>query len=249
MISTYDNTTIMIIIVVFILAGFTKGLVGLGLPPVVLGLLTAFIGIHPAMSMVVLPSLVTNTYQAVSGGNAFTLSKKLFIFYFSATFFVIAGCLLATQINTNYTSIILGLLLGLYGIGGLLNIRISFGDPKNKFIQLLLGTSNGIFTGLTGSSAVPGVFFLQSMKLSKEQLIQGMGILFTLSSITLAIGLYITNIFSISSGLMSLLALIPAIFGMIIGSKVRQKISNYVFTRILFCSLCLLGIYIISNNI
>ena len=46
-----------IITVVFVVAGFVKGVIGLGLPSVSLALLAATLGLKPAMAILVLPAL------------------------------------------------------------------------------------------------------------------------------------------------------------------------------------------------
>jgi uncharacterized membrane protein YfcA len=52
----------------FCIAGFVKGMVGLGLPTVSLGLLSLFVDLPTAMALLVMPSLVTNIWQAIAGG-------------------------------------------------------------------------------------------------------------------------------------------------------------------------------------
>jgi hypothetical protein len=52
---------------VFILAGFVKGVVGLGLPTISMGLLAVVMPpIEPA-ALLILPSLMTNAWQMLAG--------------------------------------------------------------------------------------------------------------------------------------------------------------------------------------
>ncbi|HBT44358.1 MAG TPA: sulfite exporter TauE/SafE family protein, partial [Rhodospirillaceae bacterium] len=55
--------------VIFLIAGGVKGVVGVGLPTVAMGLMTAVIGLHEAVQLVVVPALVTNIWQGAIGGN------------------------------------------------------------------------------------------------------------------------------------------------------------------------------------
>ena len=63
-----DSYTIIIAVGVFIIAGTVKGVIGLGLPAISLALLTAAIDLPSAMSLMLVPSLITNIWQAVVGG-------------------------------------------------------------------------------------------------------------------------------------------------------------------------------------
>ena len=52
----------------FALAGFVKGVIGLGLPTVSIGLLGLLMTPAEAAAILVVPSLVTNIWQAAVGG-------------------------------------------------------------------------------------------------------------------------------------------------------------------------------------
>ena len=66
----FDPLSLFVISATFIIAGGVKGVIGLGLPTVSLGLLTATLDLPTAMSQMIAPSLVTNLYQATAGGHA-----------------------------------------------------------------------------------------------------------------------------------------------------------------------------------
>ena len=108
----------------------------------------------------------------------------------------------------------------------------------------MVGGISGILTGLTGTFVIPGVLYLQSIGLDRNMLIQTMGVLFSISTLALAITLGNNNLFSLNIGAYSLGGVVPAIIGMIIGQKIRSKLSEKIFTRIFFTSLLLLGFYI-----
>ena len=55
------------VVFAFCIAGFVKGMVGLGLPTVSLGLLSLFVDLPTAMALLVMPSLLTNIWQAIVG--------------------------------------------------------------------------------------------------------------------------------------------------------------------------------------
>ena len=56
---------------VYTLAGFVKGVVGLGLPTISLALLVPVLGLKEAMAILIVPSLITNVVQALTGGRLF----------------------------------------------------------------------------------------------------------------------------------------------------------------------------------
>ena len=63
-----DPVTLTVVALTFLLAGLVKGVIGLGLPTISLALLTAALGLPQAMALLLVPSFVTNLWQAVAGG-------------------------------------------------------------------------------------------------------------------------------------------------------------------------------------
>jgi uncharacterized protein len=61
----------------FLLAGFVKGVIGLGLPTVSIGLLGLLMTPAQAAAILVVPSLVTNIWQAAVGGGLIALARRL----------------------------------------------------------------------------------------------------------------------------------------------------------------------------
>jgi uncharacterized membrane protein YfcA len=61
----------------FLCAGFTKGIIGLGLPTIAMGLLGLVMMPAQAASLLVVPSLVTNLWQLAAGPSITTLSRRL----------------------------------------------------------------------------------------------------------------------------------------------------------------------------
>ena len=100
---------------------------------------------------------------------------------------------------------------------------------------------------MTGSFVVPGVLFLQAIGLSRDMLIQAMGMLFTASTLALAFALRANDLLTMELGTLSAVALLPAIIGMALGQRVRQKLSEQLFRRVFFISLLMLGAYIIAS--
>lgn len=243
----FDALTILSIAVIFALAGAVKGVIGLGLPTVSLALLTTLIGLPHAMVLLIVPSLITNIWQAVAGGNAKAILLRLWPFLVMAMAAVWLGSMALTRLDLSLLSALLGLLLVIYSAVSLAGLRLTITMRQEAWAGPLLGAVNGILTGMTGSFVVPGVMFLQSIGLPRDMLIQAMGMLFAVSTLALALALRGNNFLTMELGAVSAAALLPAIGGMMFGQWVRKKLSEQLFRRVFFVSLLLLGIYIIIS--
>ena len=241
----FDLLTILAIAGTFALAVTIKGVIGLGLPTVSLALLTTILGLQDAMVLLLVPSLITNLWQAGAGGNARVIIRRIWPFLVMATGTVWLGAMALTRVDLSLLSALLGLLLVIYAAVSLAGLRLTLTLSQEAWGGPLIGAINGILTGMTGSFVVPGVMFLQAIGLPRDMLIQAMGMLFTVSTLALAIALQGNNFLTMELGSVSAAALLPAIGGMMFGQRIRQKLSERLFRRVFFIALLLLGGYII----
>lgn len=123
--------------------------------------------------------------------------------------------------------------------------RMVLSVSQERWAGPLLGTANGVLTGMTGSFVVPGVMFLQAIGLPRDMLIQSMGMLFTASILALAVALGGNDLLNTELGTVSAFALVPAIAGMVVGQRVSRMLSETVFRQVFFVSLTALGAYIV----
>ena len=241
--------TILFVSAVFFIAGFVKGVIGLGLPTVSLALLATTIGLKPAVALLILPALATNAIQAVTGGSFLEIVRRTWTFILVAFVCTWLGAgILAGSASPAFAAL-LGLVTAAYAGISLATPQIVM--PKNwePILSPALGGISGMVTGLTGTFVVPGVMYLHSLGFAKDKLIQAMGILFTMSSIALGISLGGHGLISSNLIIVSAIALIPAFFGMLIGVKFRNRLNNRQFRRVFFVSLLFLGVYIMARSL
>jgi uncharacterized protein len=105
----------------------------------------------------------------------------------------------------------------------------------------IVGAITGVITGSTGVAVIPAVPYLQALGLEKEDLIQALGLSFTISTLALAVGLAWRGAFQIHNLAASSLAIIPALAGMWAGQIIRGKVSLRSFRRWFLICLILLG--------
>ena len=241
------DASTLLIAATFLGAGLVKGVIGLGLPTVSLAVLTVAFDLTTAMALLLVPSFVTNLWQALAGPHARAVLARCWPFLVAATLAVWIGASALQRLELHLLSALLGALLALYALSSLGGLRISAGPRHEAWAGPLLGTINGVLAGMTGSFVVPGVLYLQAIGLSRDALIQAMGWLFALSTLALAAALQQHGLLGRELGIESALALLPALAGMLLGQRLRRRIPETAFRRLFFVALLLLGIYIAGS--
>ncbi len=243
-----DPLTAAAVFAVFLVAGGVKGLVGFGLPAISLALLTLALDLTTAMVLVLVPSLVTNVWQAAAGGNGRAIVGRIWPFLAMATATVWLGALVLVRVDAAWLSGLLGLVLVTYSTLNLGGARFALSARQEVWAGPALGVVNGLLTGMTGTFMMPGVLFLQAIGLSRDVLVQALGMLFTLSTAALAVALHGNGLLRVSLGSLSAAALVPAAIGMAFGQRIRKRLSEERFRRVLFIALLLLGAYIVVRS-
>jgi len=245
----FDLSILTVVAAIFVLAGMVKGIAGLGMPTVSLALLTVTLDMQTGMALLLVPTIVTNLWQACAGGQTRLVLRQIWSFLLLACLTVWLGVHTLTLVDPAYLAGLLGGLLVIYSSLNLAGFRLSLSPTQARWGGPVTGVVNGVITGMTGSCVVPGVVYLQAIGLPRDALIQAMGMLFTSSTLALALALQSNDLLTTDQTLLSTLALLPAVVGMWIGGRIRQQLSEAMFKRVFFIALLLLGLYILSTTL
>lgn len=225
----------------FFLAGLVKGVTGMGLPTVAMGLLGTFMPPVTAAGLLILPSFVTNIWQLLTGPSFLPLLRRLWPMMVAIVIGTVFGSFMLTGGTGGWATPSLGAALVVYAAYTLLARPFSVSKKLEKILSPVIGLTTGFITGGTGVFVIPAVPYLQSLGLDRDNLVQALGLSFTVSTIALAVGLVWHGAFQPGNIGLSALALIPALGGMWAGTMIRRIVSPATFRRWFLISLILLG--------
>ena len=238
---------IAIVCATFLFAGWVKGVVGLGLPTIALALLAATVGLREAIALMLIPALVTNVWQALAGGAFVALLRRLWPLLLAACLGTWFGVGVLARADAELLTGVLGVMICGYAGISLAAPQIPPPGRWEGVLSPMAGAVGGIVTGLTGSF-IPGVLYLQALGLSRDHLVQAMGIAFMVLTVTLAGALTRQQLMTVDLWLMSAVAVAPAALGMVLGRALRRRLPEALFRRVFFSALLLLGAYLASRG-
>ncbi len=233
----------------FTAAGFVKGVVGMGLPTVAIGMLSLVMAPVSAAAILVIPSLFTNLWQLFAGPKFALLARRFASMMIAVCVGTFMGIGVLTGPSSAPASAALGAVLVVYGGFGLFGRPFSVSAKVEPWLSPVIGLVTGLIAGATGIFVVPMVPYLGALGLAKEDLIQALGLSFTASTIALATALAFKGQYHLPVIWNSLLAVLPALAGMYIGQRVREKLRPDVFRRWFFIGLVVLGAYMFVHAI
>lgn len=243
-----EPQTLVIVAAIFLLAGTIKGVVGFGLPAVGLVLLTFFMDLPVAMAVLLLPVFLSNFLQATHGGALGFLVQRLWPFILPALATVLIGVEALAHFDYRWLVMVLGGVMVFYALVSLAGLKLSLTPAQDRWVAPLIGAINGLVAGMTGVYVAPASLYLQSIGLTKDQLVQALGLYFSLSTIVLTLGLANHSFLSKETGLLSAFAVAPAVAGLFLGRRIRRGIPEATFRRVFLTMLGVIGVYLIMSR-
>ena len=237
------DTSHIFIALVFVLAGMVKGVTGMGLPTVAVALLTLKMSPLEAASLLIVPSSITNAWQLAAGPALYPLWLRMRTMLLAVCAGTAAAAWLAASAPAAaaWSGAALGLALVAYGVLGLTGWRWHVAPQAEAWAGPLAGAATGVMAGVTGVFVMPAAPYLQALALDKDELVQAMGLAFTVSTLALAVMLACRGEWHASAAGGSLLALLPAGGGMLLGQWLRERMPPALFRRCFYASLLALG--------
>ena len=237
------------IVAVFLLAGFVKGVIGLGLPTVAIGLLAVTMQPSRAIAIVIVPAIVTNIWQTFAGPYLRDIIRRLWP--------LMAGTVIGIWLNAgmlsgpyaHYGPIVLGVLLVIYAIVGLSKFSFSVARSNEKWIGGIVGLLTGAVSAATGVQVIPSMPFIQAIGMEKDQFVQALGVFFTVATVALAFTLTSAGLLSASTALPGAVAMASAFAGMFIGQAVRSRMQPEAFRRWFLIAMIFLGLYLAGSAV
>lgn len=225
----------------YLLAGFVKGVIGMGLPTVAIGLLGLMVTPAQAAAILVVPSLATNVWQGLAGSELRALLRRLWPMFIGICIGTFIGALMLPRGNGEQATRWLGMVLAAYAAFGLLKVHFFVPPRAEGWIGLMVGVATGVISVATGVFAIPGVPYIQALRFERDRLVQALGLSFTVSTVALALALYHAGEIRLSLAWPALLALAAALVGMPLGQLVRGRIPPETFRLCFFVALLVLG--------
>jgi uncharacterized membrane protein YfcA len=241
------DSLLLLIAAAFLLAGFIKGVLGLGLPTVSMGLLAVTMPPAQALAIVIVPAIVTNIWQTFVGPYLRDIVRRLWPLMAGTVIGIWLNAGLLTGPYAPYGTVILGLLLVIYAIVGLSRFSFKVARRDEKWIGGIVGIVTGLISAATGVQVIPSMPFMQAIGMERDELVQALGVFFTTATVALAFNLTTAGLLTAATALPGAVAMAASFAGMFIGQAVRTRMQPDAFRRWFLIAMILLGLYLAGS--
>ncbi len=229
-------------------AGIVKGLVGFGMPMMMISLMAIVLPPDLALAGLILPTLVTNGMQALRGGAgaAWRAIVRFRVYLGVGCVFLLGSAQLVTILSQRT-------LFGIIGMAmiGFAALQLSGWKPRlpARLWPLEAGVAAvaGFSGGLSGVWGPPTVAYLTAIDTPKAESVRVQGVIYGLGALAL-VGAHVqTGVLRVETASFSAALIVPAFAGMLIGQRVQDAVDQATFRRATLMVLVLAGANLIRR--
>lgn len=224
-------------------AGAVKGVVGLGLPTVAIGFLGMMMPLSKAIALLLLPTLATNAAQAF-GRPIGPVLRRIWPMLAG----VVAGTFAGSGfLGADWAPRVLGCVLLAYAAMGLAGFNPRLSPRAERLTAVPAGVASGLIAAATGVFVLPVAPWLQAIRMPRDELIQALGLFFTVGLLSLGALLALSGALWEVPLINTAAAFAGAFAGLWVGQRIRHRLSQAAFVRVLFLALGALGLWLIVS--
>lgn len=237
------------LIAIFIVAGSTKGALGIGLPLVAVPLTAQFLDLSAAIGLLTVPMVVTNIGQALESGGTLAAVHRLWPMLATIVVGTWAGVHLLISIDRHLLNGVVGTILVALAAWLLCQPRITLSPAAERWAGPLIGLAAGVFGGIAGMFGPPLIAYLVGLGLHPDTFVKYISILFLAATGTLLLTLGGTGILSVVDVAISAAAMIPIQLGVVIGRWLRGRCPPALFRGLVLAVLALGGLDMLRHAV
>ncbi|MGJ8611959.1 MAG: sulfite exporter TauE/SafE family protein [Octadecabacter sp.] len=241
-------STLVFVLAVALVAGLVKGLVGFAMPMILISGMTLVLPPETALATLILPTLMTNGWQALRQGLASAVQtvREFKIFLLCGFVFLVTSAQFVRVLDPRFLYGFIGILVTVFTIRQLMGARVK-PISKTKPVELIAGAVAGFSGGLSGVWGPPTVAFLTAIDTPKQDHMRAQGVIYGLGAVALA-GAHVQTGVLRAETLPLTLAILPfALLGVWLGFQLQDRIDQKTFRTATLVVLAVAGVNLLRR--
>ncbi len=234
---------------VTLFASFVKGAVGFAMPMIMISGLASLLPAQEALAALIVPTLVTNLFQAFrQGGRAALASLRDWWRLIAVTcLFIAISSQLVTAIPQAVLLAALGVPIVAFAITQLLGCQLRFDAQRRGLAEVLTGAVGGFYGGLSGVWGPPTIALLLSAGVPKQENVRVQGVVYLIGASVLFVAHLRSGVLNAQTLPLSLALVVPALLGLWAGFQLHDRLNPEVFRRWTLMILAISGLNLVRR--
>lgn len=238
-------------VLVALLAGIVKGMVGFAMPMIMISLLGSFVAPDVALAGLILPTLVTNGMQALrqGWGQAWASIKRFRLFMLIGLVAMLVSAQLVRILPQETLLLMIGLPVVLFCALQLIGVQLRLPARGRNWIESAIGGFAGFIGGFSGVWGPPTVMYLTALETPKAEQMRVQGVIYGLGAVAL-FGAHVgSGVMRAETLPFSVAMVVPAVLGTWIGFQIQDRIDQRAFRKSTLAILLIAGLNLVRRGL
>ena len=246
-----EPTALILALLLTAAAGFVKGAVGFAAPMIMISGFGSFLPPEVALAAIILPTVVTNLWQALRDGlRAAWASVARFRFYLAIVLAFIAGSAQLVRVLPDWAMYqLLGLPVTLFALTQLLGLQLTIRPEHRRRAELLIGSFAGFVGGLSGVWGPPTVAYLTALDTPKGEQMRVQGVIYGAGAVVLMFAHLRSGVLNAQTAPLSAALILPALLGVTLGFRLGDRLDQVRFRRATLAVLVIAGLNLVRRGL
>lgn len=231
--------TILAIIATFLVAGTVKGVIGIGMPAICMVLLTLFLPPLEAIPLTAIPTMIVNLLQIQRADARHMVVRKYGVFGITLLVSIFLTGYFILSFPETLLLLVLGMAMVIFAVQSFAGLTLRFSPAS--YWQVICGIVTGFIGGLSSVFSPPIVMYLLGREADKDEFIAATGFLFFAGCAPLVLALILNGVLSFDLAVTSLLGLVAALAGFMMGEWIRSYLSADIFRKLILLFFLVMG--------
>ena len=246
-----DTTQLVLAVALTLIAGFVKGAVGFAMPMIMISGMGSFLPPDVALAALIVPTVLTNLWQALRNGLAAAWDSVLrFRFYIAIVLLFIAGAAQLVRVLPTWAMfLILGVPITLFALSQLMGLRLTIRPEHRRRAEFLIGGFAGFVGGLSGVWGPPTVAYLTAIDTPKVEQMRVQGVVYGAGAVVLLAAHLRSGVLNAQTAPLSVALVVPALVGVAIGFRLGDRLDQALFRRATLAVLVVAGLNLVRRGL
>jgi uncharacterized membrane protein YfcA len=231
------------------LGGVVKGTIGVGLPVVVIAVLSNFLPVPLVLAVVTVPILLTNLWQVIEAGAPMVPLRRFWPMIVCLSVFIWIAARFVIDLDPRVLYALVGIAVTLFVVTSYFKLHGTVSPSAERWAGPMAGTLGGLLGGISTIWGPPMMMYFVMLRLPKEIYIQAVGLVWFIASIPLVAAYVRYGILTTHTASLSAIACVPGAAGFFVGQQLRKRINQELFRTLLLWFLLLAGLNLIRRAI
>ncbi len=240
----------LVCLAIALFAGVIKGMVGFAMPMILVSGLGTIVGPELALAGLILPTVLTNGWQALRQGfsAAWQSVKQFRVFLMIGFVALVISAQLVRVMPERLMLALIGVPITAFAAMQLAGVPLRLPGASRR-IEIAVASFAGFIGGFSGVWGPPTVAYLTALDTPKKEQLRIQGVIYGLGAIALFGAHIASGVFTTRTAPFSVALLVPAGIGMWVGLKLHDRADQATFRKLTLAVLLVAGLNLIRRAV